>query len=110
MPKDHHKPPWAKVFATRMPARPNPIGLSVVELLGFSTETGELFVRGLDAVDGTPVLDIKPYMPHFDSYPEATIPDWVAEHIGGHHHGGHGHGHAHADHTHSGASHKEHQP
>ncbi len=98
MPKDHNKPPWVKVYATRMPARPNPIGLSAVELVDFSTETGEIFVRGLDAVDGTPILDIKPYIPHFDSYPEATIPDWVAEHLESHHHGpgGHVHGHMHA--------------
>ena len=100
MPKGRHKPPWVKVYATRMPVRPNPIGLSVVELLDFSTQTGELFVRGLDAVDGTPILDIKPYIPHFDSYPEATIPDWVAEHLEKYHHDGHGHSHAGHKHRH----------
>lgn len=98
MPSYGHKPPEVKVYATRMPARPNPIGLSVVELVDFSTETGEILVRGLDAVDGTPVLDIKPYIPHFDSYPEATVPHWVDEHIERYHHGpgGHAHGHVHA--------------
>lgn len=48
------------VFATRSPRRPNPIGLSVVELL--SRQEGSLHVRGLDMLDGTPILDIKPYM------------------------------------------------
>jgi tRNA-Thr(GGU) m(6)t(6)A37 methyltransferase TsaA len=48
------------VFATRSPRRPNPIGLTVVELLG--REGGELRVRGVDMLDGTPILDIKPYL------------------------------------------------
>jgi tRNA-Thr(GGU) m(6)t(6)A37 methyltransferase TsaA len=48
------------VFATRSPRRPNPIGLTVVELLG--REGPELRVRGLDMLDGTPILDIKPYL------------------------------------------------
>jgi tRNA (adenine37-N6)-methyltransferase len=48
------------VFATRSPRRPNPIGLTVVELLGH--EGASLFVRGVDMLDGTPVLDVKPYM------------------------------------------------
>ena len=53
-----HKPHG--VFATRSPRRPNPIGLTVVELL--RRENGALYVRGLDMLDGTPILDIKPYM------------------------------------------------
>jgi tRNA-Thr(GGU) m(6)t(6)A37 methyltransferase TsaA len=93
MPRGHHKPPHVKVFATRMPVRPNPIGLSVVELLGFSPETGEVVVRGLDAVNGTPVLDLKPYIPNFDSLPAATVPEWVAEHLNSHFHAGHVHEH-----------------
>ena len=48
------------VFATRSPRRPNPIGLTVVELLG--REGASLYVRGVDMLDGTPVLDVKPYM------------------------------------------------
>ena len=95
MPRHHHKPPHVKVFATRMPVRPNPIGLSVVELAEFSPETGELVVRGLDAVDGTPVLDIKPYIPNFDSRPTARLPQWVGEHLDSHFHGQSGHGHSH---------------
>ncbi len=53
------------VFATRSPDRPNPIGLSVVDLLGL--KDGVLEVRGLDSLDGTPIIDIKPYIPEFDS-------------------------------------------
>jgi len=101
MPKDHHKPRHVKVFATRMPVRPNPIGVSAVELVSFSPETGEMTVRGLDAVDGTPILDIKPYIPNFDSVPHAGVPHWVAEHLNSHHHGHGGHGHSH-DHAHDG--------
>lgn len=52
------------VFATRSPRRPNPIGLSVVRILG--VRDGTLYVEGLDLLDGTPVLDIKPYVPRFD--------------------------------------------
>ena len=98
MPKNHHRPRQVKVFATRMPVRPNPIGLSVVELLDFSPEEGLVKVKGLDAIDGTPILDIKPYLPHFDSYPKATVPGWLEQHLKEHHHG-HGHSHEHG-HTH----------
>lgn len=52
------------VFATRSPNRPNPIAFSVVDLL--RREGNTLFVRGLDALDGTPVVDIKPYYPEID--------------------------------------------
>ena len=93
MPKDHHKPPQVKLFATRMPIRPNPIGMSVVELLDFSTDTGQITVKGLDALDGTPVLDIKPYIPNFDSYIDASVPYWLKEHLNSHHHNGHNHTH-----------------
>jgi tRNA (adenine37-N6)-methyltransferase len=59
----------AGVFATRSPFRPNPIGLSVVELKGVNGTTLEL--AGGDFLDGTPVLDIKPYIPYADSIPGA---------------------------------------
>ncbi|HEY1365543.1 MAG TPA: tRNA (N6-threonylcarbamoyladenosine(37)-N6)-methyltransferase TrmO [Gaiellaceae bacterium] len=52
------------VFATRSPRHPNPIGLSIVRLLGVDGST--LHVTGLDLLDGTPVLDVKPYVPTFD--------------------------------------------
>ena len=65
------------VFATRSPARPNPIGLSVVQLV--TVEGRMLTVRNLDCVDGTPLLDIKPYLPSTDSEPGATM-GWLAPH------------------------------
>ena len=57
------------LFATRAPARPNPIGLSVVRL--DRIEEGVLYIRDVDLLDGTPVLDIKPYVPGFDLRPDA---------------------------------------
>ncbi len=54
------------VFATRAPTRPNPIGISVVELLG--VEGGVLHIQNVDVLDGTPLLDIKPYVPQFDHF------------------------------------------
>jgi len=58
-------------FALRSPARPNPIAMSVVKLNRI--EDGKLFVTGLDCLDGTPLLDIKPYFPSVDSVPEAVV-------------------------------------
>ena len=52
------------LFATRYPYRPNPIGLSVVQLLNRDEST--LIVKGIDVLDGTPLIDIKPYVPDFD--------------------------------------------
>ncbi|MGD0431701.1 MAG: tRNA (N6-threonylcarbamoyladenosine(37)-N6)-methyltransferase TrmO [Acetobacteraceae bacterium] len=66
------------VFATRGPRRPNPIGLSVVQFDGFDGPD-QLLVRFLDCVDGTPLLDIKPYLPTTDAEPEATM-GWLAPH------------------------------
>jgi tRNA-Thr(GGU) m(6)t(6)A37 methyltransferase TsaA len=63
------------VFATRSPRRPNPIGLTVVELLG--REGPVLRVRGLDMLDGTPILDIKPYLSSVQ--PELLRRGWLAE-------------------------------
>ena len=63
------------VFATRSPRRPNPIGLTIVELL--RRENGLLHVRGVDMLDGTPILDIKPYL---SSVPSETLRrGWLAE-------------------------------
>jgi tRNA-Thr(GGU) m(6)t(6)A37 methyltransferase TsaA len=58
-------------FALRSPARPNPIAVSVVELLDI--DGGRLRVRGLDCLDGTPLLDIKPYFASTDAKPEARV-------------------------------------
>jgi tRNA-Thr(GGU) m(6)t(6)A37 methyltransferase TsaA len=62
------------LFATRAPARPNPIGLSNVRLE--SIEGGVLHVAEIDILDGTPLLDIKPYVPHYDDYP-ITRCGWI---------------------------------
>ena len=63
------------VFATRSPRRPNPIGLTVVELL--RRDGGRLHVRGVDMLDGTPILDIKPYLSSVP--PEQLRRGWLAE-------------------------------
>jgi tRNA-Thr(GGU) m(6)t(6)A37 methyltransferase TsaA len=63
------------VFASRSPRRPNPIGLTVVELLG--RDGPRLHVRGLDMLDGTPILDVKPYLSGVA--PELLRRGWVAE-------------------------------
>jgi len=58
-------------FALRSPARPNPVAMSVVRLL--RVEDGKLVVSGLDCLDGTPLIDIKPYFASTDSVPEAVV-------------------------------------
>lgn len=65
--------PLLGVFATRTPFRPNPVGLTLVELL--KVEGNVLTVRGLDAFDGTPVLDVKPF-DHWDTTEQARVPEW----------------------------------
>ena len=69
--------PLLGVLATRTQLRPNPIGVSIVPLL--ARKGNELRVRGLDAIDGTPVLDVKPDTPHYDSVPDAATPAWASE-------------------------------
>ncbi|HEX68506.1 MAG TPA: tRNA (N6-threonylcarbamoyladenosine(37)-N6)-methyltransferase TrmO [bacterium] len=66
------------VFATRAPARPNPIGISVVKLL--KVEGNILYVEDLDIVDGTPLLDIKPYVPEFDKREGIKI-GWLEKNV-----------------------------
>ncbi|MGB7969126.1 MAG: tRNA (N6-threonylcarbamoyladenosine(37)-N6)-methyltransferase TrmO [Methanobacterium sp.] len=59
------------IFATRAPKRPNPIGLSVVKLEKIEGNT--IYISNVDMVDGTPLLDIKPYIPHFDKHPNDDV-------------------------------------
>lgn len=66
------------VFATRAPARPNPIGISVVKLV--KIEGNLIHVRNLDVVDGTPLLDIKPYVPDFDVFDVERI-GWLEKSV-----------------------------
>jgi tRNA-Thr(GGU) m(6)t(6)A37 methyltransferase TsaA len=68
--------PKRGVLATRSPHRPNSIGLSAVELVKVEGKT--LHLRGVDLLDGTPVLDIKPYVPYADAFPEAKA-GWIDE-------------------------------
>jgi tRNA-Thr(GGU) m(6)t(6)A37 methyltransferase TsaA len=66
------------VFATRSPCRPSSIGLSVVRLLAVGEDCLE--VEDIDVVDGTPLLDVKPYVPEFDCYPESKA-GWFDESV-----------------------------
>ena len=70
--------PLVGVFATRSPARPNPIGVTVVRLLEHKGNV--LTVEGLDALNGSPLIDIKPYIPQPDEVAGAMVPDWVTKH------------------------------
>lgn len=69
--------PEQGVLATRSQLRPSPVGVSVVTLL--KRRHNILRVQGLDAVDSTPVLDIKPYFPNYDAVPDAGVPQWARE-------------------------------
>lgn len=72
-PRGRHELPLLGVFATRTPLRPNPIGLTITELVGIKRNI--IIVRGLDAYDGTPVLDLKP-VDHWDTELKLRVPDW----------------------------------
>ncbi|MGB8706341.1 MAG: tRNA (N6-threonylcarbamoyladenosine(37)-N6)-methyltransferase TrmO [Dehalococcoidia bacterium] len=76
-PKRNLNLPLVGVFATRSPARPNPIGIATVKLL--ECRDNILKVIGLDAIDGTPVLDIKPHIPGSDSPTPARTPGWLTK-------------------------------
>ena len=69
---------WHGIFATRAPSRPNPIGISVVRLI--KVEGNLLHIRDVDIVDGTPLLDVKPYVPAFDVRDADRI-GWLEEKI-----------------------------
>ena len=73
--------PRIGIFAQRAKHRPNPIGITSVRLLG--VDGNVLRVQGLDAIDGTPVLDIKPYFPQFDAAQDAHTPEWVGRVMSG---------------------------
>ena len=74
-PKSRQELPLIGLFASRSPSRPNPVGKAVVRLL--QRRRNILKVQGLDAIDGTPVIDIKPYMPGYDSVTDAKVPPWI---------------------------------
>ena len=74
-PPRHEGAPLTGVFACRSPSRPNPIGLTVVKLE--QVDGCKLVVSGLDALEGSPIIDLKPYNPDTDSFPEAEAPGYV---------------------------------
>ena len=67
--------PEVGIFAQRAKDRPNPIGITAVRIVNVGEDFVE--VEGLDAVDGTPVIDIKPYYPQYDLVTNARVPEWV---------------------------------
>lgn len=73
--KPRHAAETSGVFALRSPARPNPVGVHVARLLALDAPGGRLQLEAIDLIDGTPVIDIKPYFPSVDSVPEAAIAD-----------------------------------
>lgn len=73
-PQNRADMPLVGIFAQRGKDRPNRIGVTAVEIVSVSEDT--LVVKGLDAIDGTPVLDIKPYYPVYDRK-DAAVPEWV---------------------------------
>ena len=74
-PNGDERYPLQGALALRGGARPNPIAVTVCKLR--SIEGATLHLEGLDLVDGTPVLDVKPYIAHYDAEPKATIPRWA---------------------------------
>ena len=66
------------IFATRSPVRPNPIGLTPVSVLRIDPAEGTIHVPFIDAEEGTPILDLKPYTPSIDRIRDVRTPDWFA--------------------------------
>ncbi|HDS28926.1 MAG TPA: S-adenosylmethionine-dependent methyltransferase [Candidatus Acetothermia bacterium] len=65
------------VFSSRSPGRPNPISISTVRLLHVDHETGRVGISAIDAYDKTPILDLKPYIPHYDRVRSPQVPRWA---------------------------------
>lgn len=74
-PQGRQDVPYGGIFACRCPQRPNRIAISTVKLV--SRKHNSITVSGLDILDGTPILDIKPYTPQYDKVPNARVPKWV---------------------------------
>ncbi len=67
--------PLVGIFSQRVKDRPNPIGITAVEIIKIEGNTLE--VRGLDAINETPILDVKPYYPQYDKIKKSHVPEWV---------------------------------
>jgi tRNA-Thr(GGU) m(6)t(6)A37 methyltransferase TsaA len=74
-PQGNPEVPIVGIFSCRCPQRPNPIAMTTVPLIGH--EGNKITVKGLDILDGTPIIDIKPYWPQYDEVEGGVIPDWV---------------------------------
>jgi tRNA-Thr(GGU) m(6)t(6)A37 methyltransferase TsaA len=66
------------IFATRSPVRPNPLCVSVASIIAIDEQNGRIDIASIDAEDGTPILDIKPYHPCEDRLRDFTVPQWCA--------------------------------
>ena len=73
--KPRHASDTKGVFALRSPARPNPVGLHVAGIVSIDIEAGRIELDAIDTLDGTPVIDIKPYFPSVDAFPDASRPN-----------------------------------
>jgi tRNA-Thr(GGU) m(6)t(6)A37 methyltransferase TsaA len=74
-PQGNPEVPIVGIFACRCPSRPNPIAITTVKLI--KHERNKIHVKGLDILDGTPVIDIKPYWPVYDEVKDGIIPEWI---------------------------------
>lgn len=74
-PQGNPNVPVVGIFSCRCPQRPNPIGITTVKLI--ERKENRIKVKGLDILDGTPIIDIKPYWPKYDKVEDGKIPDWV---------------------------------
>ncbi len=80
----HSHKPYTKgpdvlgIFATRSPIRPNPVAMTPVQVLHLDPANGTILIPFIDAEDGTPIIDIKPYTPSIDRIRETASPDWCA--------------------------------
>jgi tRNA (adenine37-N6)-methyltransferase len=74
-PRDRQDLPVVGIFATRSQLRPNGLGLHLVRLV--ERRGNELLVKGMDAISGTPIIDIKPYLPQRDVAANAAVPEWT---------------------------------
>jgi tRNA-Thr(GGU) m(6)t(6)A37 methyltransferase TsaA len=75
----HEGAPLSGVFATRSPARPNLVCLSIVKILNINHKQRTIEVDQIDALDETPIVDIKPYLPSSDRVDDAVVPEWFKD-------------------------------
>jgi len=74
-----YEAPTLGVFACRSPIRPNPVGLTTAKILDVDQDSGIVEIANIDAYDGTPIIDLKPYFPVCDRVQNVSVPRWAAE-------------------------------